>query len=154
MVIRGLERNGHVDLARNIALSHLRIVVAVYEKTGTLWENYAPDAIAPGQPAKPDFVGWTGLPPILLLVEYAIGIRANAPENEISWTLTSPRRVGLRNFWFGGKTVSLVAEEPDASGRRAVRTQSTGTFTLKVRRGKATRSFQVKAGKQILTLVP
>ena len=51
MVIRGLERYGYTDLAREIALNHLTNMGRVFEKTGTVWENYAPDKIEPGQPA-------------------------------------------------------------------------------------------------------
>ena len=50
-------------LARDIALKDLDLTWQVFQKTGTVWENYAPDAIAPGKPAKPDLVGWTGLGP-------------------------------------------------------------------------------------------
>ena len=47
--------------ARTIALNHVDNVLQVFQKTGTVWENYAPESAAPGEPAKPDFVGWTGL---------------------------------------------------------------------------------------------
>ena len=37
------------------------LVSQVFEETGTLWENLAPDARQPGDPAQPDFCGWAGL---------------------------------------------------------------------------------------------
>ena len=40
MVIRGLENFGYADLAREIAFEHLDRVASVFEKTGTIWENY------------------------------------------------------------------------------------------------------------------
>ena len=43
-----------------IALNHLSSMGKVFAQTGTVWENYAPDALAPGNPAKGDFVGWSG----------------------------------------------------------------------------------------------
>ena len=55
MVIRGLERYGKHDLAREIAMEHLRMVGEVFRTTGTVWENYAPDAAKPGKPAKARF---------------------------------------------------------------------------------------------------
>ncbi|MEI8374341.1 MAG: trehalase family glycosidase [Planctomycetota bacterium] len=73
MVIRGLERYGKHDLAREIALEQLRMVGEVFRTTGTVWENYAPDATKPGKPAKGDFVGWTGIVPILYFLEFGIG---------------------------------------------------------------------------------
>ena len=47
----------------------------VFQMTGTVWENYAPDAPAPGRPAKPDFVGWSGIGPIMYLLGFAIGLQ-------------------------------------------------------------------------------
>jgi len=64
MVVAGLENYGQAELARQIALNHLRHVVTVFQKTGTIWENYAPQTIAAGAPARKDFVGWSGLGPI------------------------------------------------------------------------------------------
>jgi len=78
MVMAGLENYGYRDLAREIALNHLRNVVAVFKETGTIWENYAPQQVAHGEPAKGDFVGWSGIGPIAFFIEYAIGIRADA----------------------------------------------------------------------------
>ena len=85
MVIRGLERCGRRELARQIALEHLQRVGEVFKKTGTVWENYAPDAVKPGTPAKADFVGWTGIVPILYFLEYAIGLKPDALNNRLTW---------------------------------------------------------------------
>jgi hypothetical protein len=149
MVIAGLENYGYTDLAWEIALNHLRNIVAVFQETGTVWENYAPASIAHGEPAKGDFVGWTGIGPIAFFIEYAIGIRADALANKIMWDIRSPDRVGVERFWFGGKTVSVVCEKADAAGARAVRVESDGAFDLAVTwRGRA-RIIQVPAGKEI-----
>jgi len=78
MIVTGLENYGYKELARKIALNHLRNVVAIFKNTGTLWENYAPQYVSPGKPSKGDFVGWTGIGPIAFFIEYAIGIRADA----------------------------------------------------------------------------
>ncbi len=149
MVIAGLENYDYADLAREIALNHLHNIVAVFKETGTIWENYAPRSIAHGQPAKGDFVGWSGLGPIAFFIEYAIGIRADALANKVTWDVRSPRRVGVERFWFGGKTVSLVCEEADATGARTVTAQSTGSFHLTISWQGETIDVQVPAGKEI-----
>ncbi len=130
MIIRGLEKYGYDEQAAEIALNHLENVVAVYKKTGTLWENYAADTIAKGTPSRGDFVGWSGLGPVEYLIRYAIGIKANAPERKIIWTIRSNNRVGIRNFWFGGITLSMVCNEPDVKGRRTVEVTADDEFTL------------------------
>jgi glycogen debranching enzyme len=149
MVVAGLENYGYADLAREIALNHLRNIVAVFRETGTIWENYAPQSIAHGEPAKGDFVGWTGLGPIAFFIEYAVGIRADALADKVTWDVRSPRRVGVERFWFAGKTVSLVCEEADATGTRAVTIQSTGSFHLTISWQGKTTTVQVPAGNEI-----
>jgi len=149
MIMAGLENYGYRDLAREIALNHLRNVVAVFKQTGTIWENYAPQQVAPGEPAKGGFVGWSGIGPIAFFIEYAIGIRADALANKITWDIRSPSRVGVERFRFGGKTVSLVCEKADAAGVRTVTIKSDGAFDLAVISQGKMQTVQVPAGKEI-----
>ncbi|MBX2827919.1 MAG: hypothetical protein KTR22_07135 [Flavobacteriaceae bacterium] len=73
MVLKGLTANGHQELAVDLASKVYRNVATVYEATGTFWENYAPDLISYGMPAKKDFCGWTALIPIAVYKEYLQG---------------------------------------------------------------------------------
>ncbi|MHC4352987.1 MAG: MGH1-like glycoside hydrolase domain-containing protein, partial [Planctomycetota bacterium] len=132
IVVRGLENYGYDKLAREIAMNHLHHVVEVYKKTGTLWENYAPQSVSRGKPSRGDFVGWTGIGPIAFLIEYAIGIKADAVANVVTWDIKSPTRVGVERFWFGGKTASFVCQEPNVRGKRGIRVESDGAFHLKI----------------------
>lgn len=45
----------------------------VYEDTGTIWENYAPDSAAQGVPGQPDFCGWSGLITVAIPKEFLGG---------------------------------------------------------------------------------
>ena len=53
-----------------------------------------------------------------------------AISNSIRWEITSEDNVGVKNFWFGGQTVSLYCEKPDEKGNRKVMVQSDGDFDL------------------------
>ncbi len=153
MVIRGLERYGKTDLARQIALEHLRMVGEVFRTTGTVWENYAPDAAKPGQPSKGDLVGWTGLVPILYFIEYGIGLKPDAPKNQLTWALNSAKRCGCERFRFNGHTATLVAQPPGDTARAVeVTVDSDGQFQLCVKRGGKQWDFIVRAGKNRFTL--
>ncbi|MGB5385161.1 MAG: trehalase family glycosidase [Eudoraea sp.] len=70
MVLKGLSANGKHELAQNLATKTYAAVAEVFEATHTFWENYAPDLISYGMPAKKDFCGWTGLVPIAIYKEY------------------------------------------------------------------------------------
>jgi glycogen debranching enzyme len=153
MVVRGLENNGQRDLAEQIALEHLRVITRIFKDTGTVWENYAPDTAKPGTPAKPDLVGWSGLGPILYLIEYGIGVRVDAPSNTIAWNIRSSERVGIERLRFGGTTVSLTCAAPDAQHRRTVRVRSDAPFHLKLTCQGIARTLDVPAGEPLETVL-
>ena len=70
MVIKGLTAVGKHDLAQDLAEKTYAAVAEVFEATDTFWENYAPDLVSYGMPAKLDFCGWTGSVPIAIYNEY------------------------------------------------------------------------------------
>ncbi len=110
MVLKGLERVGYHDLAHEIGCNTLENVVKVYLETGTVWENYSPEHARPGQPAKSDFVGWTGLIPIAVLIEYVFGIKADAKNDEIVWRVNLTEQHGMERYPFGGRSVTLLCD--------------------------------------------
>jgi glycogen debranching enzyme len=157
MVVRGLEAYGHDDLARRLALQHLNLVAEVYRNTGTIWENYSPEKPEPGRPALKNFVGWSGIGPILFLLEFGIGLKPDATRNELVWNLQTGSRLSARRgcgkFRFNGHVASLVAE-PDSTDDRQIRisVDSDGAFGLKVARGREIRMFAVHKGSQTFTV--
>lgn len=109
MVLNGLTHQGYDDLATDIAKKYLKNVVTVFNKTGTLWENYSPEKAMQGIPAKDQFVGWTGIAPISVFFEYVLGITADATQNQIIWNITNTEKHGIKNYRFGkNHTVDLI----------------------------------------------
>ncbi len=155
MVIRGLEKYGYNDLAREIALKHVKLVADVYAETGTIWENYMPDStkygyveLRPGDyhPVRKDFVGWSGLGPIVYFLNYAVGLRADAPRKTLTWDITSDQRNGCERFRFGGIVTSLIAE-PTTTGYR-VKVVSDAPYKLTLS-GKASKTIAIHDGENI-----
>lgn len=111
MIVKGLQRYGFDDFARAASDNHLRHVAAVWRDTGTIWENYAPEWVERGEKARADFVGWSGLGPIAMLIENVIGLRQNALDNTITWHLREAGgRYGVIGLPFGPHRVDLIAE--------------------------------------------
>ncbi|MBT9776725.1 alpha,alpha-trehalase [Clostridium sp. MCC353] len=131
MVVLGLERCGRHELAKKIALNHLDCIVKIWKMTGSIWENYPPDFLSSGNADKKDFVGWSGLAPVLYLIQYGIGISINQKTGDLIWELEpeylEQGAVGCWRYWFRGKTVSLCARKEkgvvkvSASGEKAFR---------------------------------
>jgi glycogen debranching enzyme len=101
MVLRGLTQAGYHALAHKIAFNHHSNVIQVFEKTGTVWENYAPESAAPGNIAAKEFVGWTGLSPVAVLFEYVFGLRPDVPANKLVWDVRLADAHGVNAYPFG-----------------------------------------------------
>lgn len=139
MVLSGLDKYGKYALSHEIAGNYLENVVQVYRKTGTVFENYAPfpgeDGMArPGNPAKRDFVGWTGLAPIAVLLEHVIGLKPNAEKNTISWHINLLERHGVEKYPFGkNATLTLLCEGRSSKEEEPqVTVQSTEPVTVEI----------------------
>lgn len=130
MVLKGLERCGFHGLAREIAQNHLENVVEVFRQTGTLWENYAPEAAAQGIPAKKDFVGWTGLVPIAVAIEQVFGIQGDTGRRRITWRVQETRRHGVLRYPMGKDTVDLICPAHEAGAKPRLEIQATGPVTV------------------------
>lgn len=101
MVLIGLSKLGMSELARSIALNHYDHILTVLDKTGSFWENYAPEEIIPGNRAKRDFVGWSGLGPIAIFLEYIIGLHPDVLTNHLRWDVYLTELHGIVNYPFG-----------------------------------------------------
>jgi len=132
MVLRGLTQYKKDSLAFEIAYNHLDNVVKVFNQTGTLWENYAPDSVK-GKYRK-DMVGWTGLVPISVLFEYVFGIRPNVPKNRITWDIRLLDEFGVKHYPFAahGMIDFFCAKRKKYTDQPIVRVHSTVPFDLKI----------------------
>lgn len=149
MVIKGLEEYGYNNLAEEIALKHLDAMAVVYNRTGTIWENYAADSIKEGintngAAVAKDMVGFSGVTPILHFIEQAIGLKPNAPKNELVWKINSEKRSGCVRFRFNGHIIDLIAEPTDDSIK--INVQSDGEFLLKVYHKGFEKSYNINIG--------
>ncbi|MDR0569317.1 MAG: hypothetical protein LBG87_08955 [Spirochaetaceae bacterium] len=137
MTLYGLEKYGYCDLAREIALNHLDAVAQVWEKTGTIWENYPPDSISAGDADRKDFVGWSGIGPIRYLLRYGVGLIPDAPRNRLYWNLDESLlragTLGCRRFRFGSVETDLLAHLNGGKLRISVSTDQEYTLILKFR---------------------
>lgn len=134
MVLKGLRATGYGSLAHLIARNHLDNVVQVFEDTGTVWENYAPELVQPGKPAKPDFVGWTGLPAIAVMFEEVFGLQPDVPNQTLVWDVRLMDEFGIEQYPFGADAlINLRCEARESSLDEPVITvTSSRPITLKL----------------------
>ncbi len=132
MVLRGLTAYHRDSLAHEIGLNHLDNVVKVFNETGILWENYAPDAVKGMY--RENMVGWTGLTPISVLFEYVFGIRANVPAQTLVWDVRLTDAHGIKQYPFGAKGLLdlYCAKRRHSSDKPHLRVKSNIDLKLKL----------------------
>lgn len=147
MIIKGLEAYGYEDFAKQATERYLSAMAKVFEKTGTVWENYAPESLRPGKPSKGDFVGWSGCGPIALLIENVLGFRCDAVNHRLTWHLRRSDRHGIERLRFGATNVSAMYDPPDSAHADPTVTVTTDKpFELEIVRDGTRATYNMKAG--------
>ena len=130
MVLCGLDCYNRFDLSHKIGMNYVKNVVSVFNDTDTVFENYAPcldenGKPKPGNPARDDFVGWTGLAPISVLFEFVFGIKPDAEHGVIRWHIDLTERHGVERYPFGkDATLTLLC-----SARKSIHDEPQVTIT-------------------------
>ena len=125
MIASGLKKRGWDAAARELAGKHLDAMCKVMkdEKYGGIWECYSPEFMRPAtnkrkQFVRNNFVGWSGLGPIAMLIEHIFGLSFDAGTNTITWAIATPGKHGIQNLRFNGRTVSLFCGAAGPDGRK------------------------------------
>lgn len=168
MVLKGLEKYGYYLEAHQAAEKSIVSIYKDFKKTRTLWEYYSPDegyvsyredkmlrgpTDEPGKYwAKPDFVGWSGLFAINILIENVIGINANGVENLISWNIFRNDMHGIKNLNFGNQTLSLICHHSEKNGKRYIEVACEKDFYLKIKKGEIEKKYYIDKGNSKIEL--
>ena len=153
MVLSGLTVLGEDDLAYDIALNHVENVAHVFEETGTLWENYAPEFPTPSQPAKNEFVGWTGLSAINIPIEYLIGLRPVSGKQHLVWDVRLTEQHGVQRYPLNTEGVLdlICAARPNENTPPQIAVTTNIPFTLEVRWSGGSRTQDLAPGSHQLS---
>jgi glycogen debranching enzyme len=152
MITDGLEVNGHHKLAKKIAINHLENVLAVYKETHSIWESYPADFRGKGDSDRGDFVGWTGIAPILYLIQYYIGLKADAKSQTLIWEIDSSNsKLGCVNFSFLNKKADFLAFIDNEKVNIKIKTND--IFNLNIIFNDVTHFFQIKGDISLDILV-
>jgi hypothetical protein len=93
-------------------------------------------------------VGWSGIGPILYLLEFAVGLKPDAASNTLVWEVASAKPLGVERFRFNGHVVSLEAEPAGSDGWSFDLSIATdGPFKLVVRHDGREETYSVAKGQ-------
>ncbi|MDR1023736.1 MAG: cadherin-like beta sandwich domain-containing protein [Prevotellaceae bacterium] len=167
-VIKGLELNGQNVFAKDASERYIAGLYDVFEQTGTLWENYAADTTINGRfrqgvndnisnpsDCRKDFVGWTGLGPISLLIENVLGFRMDGVTRTLTYDLRRTDRHGIENLRMADITTSVITDSRSENSEEAHFTvTSDKPYTLKVFFNDKVAEYNITAGTQEYDIIP
>jgi len=145
--IKGFQRAGRLDLARELTHRHLQVMSEVLTATGGLWENYCSELSAPGGMSSADY-SWATVGPIALLLEVIIGLEPDALRRRLRWTPPKGEPVGVNRYPFGPATLRLEQQPGQDGDTVIVRTDH--PFTLELVRDGVTREIACPAGRTVV----
>jgi neutral trehalase len=124
MIIKGLEKYGKFEFARECSIKHLYFVLEGLHTDegmkGTLWEAYAParegSASWPGNSQFPRqmFLPYTALSTIALMIENVIGLYISLPRKTVDWIIPSLEIMGIEDLALKRNMISILSNK---SGR-------------------------------------
>ena len=124
MIIKGLEKYGKFELARECSIKHLYFVLEGLHTEegmkGTLWEAYAPSregaASWPGntQFPRPLFLPYAALSTVALMIENVIGLYISLPRKTVDWIIPSLEIMGIEDLALKRNMISILSNK---SGR-------------------------------------
>ncbi len=140
MILRGLTTIGKDDLAFEIAANHLGNIWTIFEKEKTVFENYVPESAKQGD-ARRDFVGWGGVPPIAVFLEYVIGLRPDVIGGKLIWDIRQLEKHGVNRYPFGADGLVNLCCNPRRSDDQKpnIEVSSNIPITLEIRWGQGSR---------------
>lgn len=173
MVIKGLEKYGFQQLADQIAKKQIENMVHIYKSFApeedkiayeerfndgyhTIWECYSPEFPKPATRwdstfySRQDFVGWSGLGPIALLIENILGINISGYENKITWRINRSDEHGIKNVNLAGQKVSLIASPNNAGFDLSIKCDK--PFTLEVIHKNKSVTYSIPAGGKTISI--
>ncbi len=158
MITRGLQLAGEGDEAHHIAVKYLKGLARTYREFAphTLWECYAPDCYKPATAArgggyvKPDFVGWSGIGPLAMLIENIIGLDLDRPANRLVWDIRLTEAHGIENFAVAPGTLrAYAARRSSAADTAEVELAADVDLNIEIRCAGRKRRARLRAGKPL-----
>jgi hypothetical protein len=143
-VIKGFQRAGRLDLARELVHRHLHVMGEVLRTTGHIWENYCSEKSTQGSWSSRAY-SWTAVGPIALLMEVVLGIEPDAARRRMRWTPPAGEPLGVDRYPLGSATVRLE-QQPGPKGDRIV-VDTDRPFTLELVQNGRSRDIACVAGR-------
>ena len=124
MVIKGLEKHGKYELARECAIRHMYYILDTLhpesKEKGDVWEAYLPRkdgaAMWPGKKDYPraGYLPYVALATVALMIENIVGLYISLPRKTVDWIVPTLEIMGIENLSLKRNLITILSNK---SGR-------------------------------------
>ncbi len=118
MIIKGLEKYGRYELAREATARHLYCILDRLHpesgQRGCFWDCYcaqsdAVGTVGEGRQQDKDYVGMVALVTITLMIENIVGLRISLPRKTVDWVVPMLELMGVENLSLKRNVISILS---------------------------------------------
>jgi neutral trehalase len=157
MVIKGLERYGKHDEAREFALRHLYYVLDGLHPednvTGSLYEAYAPQQEGPAKwPRRSDFprrllMAYCAISTVAMMIENVVGLYISLPRKTVDWRIPVMEIMGIENLQLKRNLISIVSAKSSRGWEIRLESEKLYYLTINVLREGRRKTLPIPSGK-------
>lgn len=143
MVIKGLEKYGNYELARECSIRHLYYVLEAMmpnenKEPGDLWEAYLPNKEGKASsPTNPDFpkkryLITAGLSTIALMIENVIGLSISLPRKTVDWIIPNLEIMGIEKLSLKKNLITILSAKSNRGWEIQMESEKLYYFTINI----------------------
>ncbi|MCQ2587722.1 MAG: hypothetical protein MJ174_06360 [Treponema sp.] len=143
MVIKGLEKYGEYELARECAIRHLYFVLEGLmpnenKEPGDLWEAYLPNGegrpVMDSDPLFPrkHYLITAGLSTVALMIENVIGLSISLPRKTVDWIIPNLEIMGIENLSLKRNLITILSNKSNRGWEIQMESEKLYYFTINI----------------------
>jgi len=156
MVIKGLEKYGQYELAREAAIKHIYYILDTLhpdaKEKGFLWEAYLPTqdgaALWAGREDfnRQNYLHQAGLSSIALMIENVVGLYISLPRKTVDWIVPILELMGIENLSLKRNYITILSSKSGRGWEIRLESEKLYYFTINIL-GKKKKTLPIPSGK-------
>lgn len=165
MVIKGLEKYGQYEFARDCAIRHMYFILDSMHQHSEdrdssehehakpiVWSAYLPQSEGKAQWAEkpdwpyPQYLPFTGLSTVALMIENIVGLYISLPRKTVDWIIPNLEIMGIENLSLKRNLVTILSNKSGRGWEIHMESEKLYYFTINVL-GKKKKTLPIPSGK-------
>jgi neutral trehalase len=156
MIIKGLEKYGRYDFARECSIRHMYYILDTFHpdgnKKGTLWEAYSPTSEGPAiwkdenQENKQLFLTYAALSTITLMIENIVGLYISLPRKTVDWIVPTLELMGIEDLSLKRNMITILSNKSGRGWEIRLESEKLYYFTIDIL-GEKKKTLPIPSGK-------